>query len=119
MTAWLLSFGWNWLLVPVVIWFAHGICVAWARPRLTYCSHTKTKVGIIVRLKRQELLPPWRELDEEWVLTNERNHTCTRLTDGYSVADVIDCRGFGLWSHLRGLMTSVAARDAETEELSK
>ena len=119
MTSWLLSFGWNWLLVPVAIWFLRGVYVAWARPRLKYLSHTKTKCGIIVRLERQELLPPWRMRTEEWVLTEANNYPCTRLSDGYTVMDCMDHRGWGLWSHLRGLIRSVHARDAETEELSR
>ncbi len=114
MTNFLLSFGWNWLLVPVAIWFLNGLRKAVLLPRVKYCSHTNTSGGVLARVRRQERLPPWRNLEEEWLLLP---HVAVRSSDGYQVASS-DAVGT-LHGHLEGLAMICRAKDAETEELSK
>lgn len=68
MTAWLLSFGWNWLLVPVAIWWLNGLRKVWLLPRIRVLEVSKfSGGGQLVRIERQELVPPWRLLKETWV----------------------------------------------------
>ena len=40
MTAWLLSFGWNWALVPVAAWLARRFWLATREPGLKYLDHS-------------------------------------------------------------------------------
>ena len=115
MTAFLLSFGWNWLLVPVALWFLRGVWRACLLPRVKYLSHTNVpRHGVMIRLRRQERLPPFRSLDETRLLAGA---TAVRDSDGYT------CREHGddgtLYRYLKGLRVISDARDAETEELVK
>ena len=143
MTGWILSFGWNWALVPVAIWFARGIWVAYLRPELKYLSHTSftKKVDFIsdeerennarypslypkrpggydvsfslITIKRQELLPPWRLLDETWLLSVAP----TGATIAYLEGD--GWQHYAIGKKLSGMMLVVQARAQELEDLSK
>lgn len=122
MTGFLLSFGWNWLLIPAAIWFANGLRKALLNPRIKYVSHTPAaKHGKLVTLRRQELLPPWRLLDETWLVDEDR---AIRDGDGQTVFppgryDAFTLPSEMLFLKMRGQLRMIAARDAETEELSK
>jgi len=118
MTAWLLSFGWNWLLVPVGFWFLRGLWRAVSKPRIKYRSHTKVgKSGHLLDVYRQELLPPWRNLEETWYVNLTEWHSdspCVREGDGKQVAwlDMDD-----LHIRLRGCLKVAILREKETEEI--
>jgi hypothetical protein len=81
MTTWLLSFGWNWLLVPVAIWFLRGVYRAMATPRVKLITFTEVKALYLVDIKRQQLLPPWRCVHETWLVDPYRP-SATREGDG-------------------------------------
>jgi hypothetical protein len=128
MTAWALSFGWNWLLVPVAIWFVNGLRKAALNPRIRLHSFTRAGKGHLVEVTRQELLPPWRQLRETWFLhehpqykANPYDGQATREGDGRTCSCVpgymslSSCLGEALFGALR----VAKARDAETEELAK
>lgn len=122
MTSWALSFGWNWVLVPVAIWFVNGLRKALLNPRVKYCSHTSAgHLGKLVIVRRQELLPPWRTLDETWLIDDRK---AVRDGDGWTVfpAGQFDAFIFPseqVFHRLQGLLRIISARDVETEELSK
>lgn len=127
MTAWLLSFGWNWLLVPVAIWFLNGLRKAFLNPRIKLHLMTKVKDGeYFLEVTRQELLPPWRQLRETWLLhahpncRNGRDGQATR-EDGKTAPYVPGYMTLSssLGAALFGTLRVAKARDAETEELSK
>jgi hypothetical protein len=121
MTAFLLRFGWNWLLIPVAIWFANGLRKVITIPRIQYVSHAKVGANYLVTVKRQSLLPPWSRPTETWhVIQYDYSYDTivTREGDGliYNNVSVLD---FGLFNRLRGALRVGIARDLETEELSK
>lgn len=125
MTAWSLSFGWNWLLVPVAIWFLRGVLVALYRPRVRIISFREASVqarpttcfhcikgayeSFLVDIERQRLLPPWLMCRETWLVTG---NTCIREGDGRSEDDVLGHK-------IGGALRVAVARQAETEELLK
>ena len=121
MTAWILSFGWNWALVPVVAWFIHGVWKALYRPRVKLLDYvqvpgTKSRNSYgdevweyLVTLNRQQLLPPWRNLQETWLV---RARDCVREGDGRCESDF-------LAATIRGALSVAIARAKETEELVK
>lgn len=45
MTTWLLSFGWNWALVPVVVWLFRMFWEATREPSLRYIQHSTVSVA--------------------------------------------------------------------------
>lgn len=85
MTAFILSLGWNWLLVPVAIWFLNGLRKALTNPRIKLITHTRVGSAhsdtFIVDLRRQQLLPPWRNVHESWLVAMSRP-SATREGDG-------------------------------------
>lgn len=128
MTAFLLSFGWNWLLAPVAIWFLNGLRKALVNPRLQV--HTMTKAGkfYFLDVTRQQLLPPWQQKRETWLLHDhpeygggEQHGQATREGDGRTVPYVASASILSsmLGEALFGALRVAKARDAETEELSK
>ena len=118
MIAWVMT---NWMtqLAAVVFacWLARGVVVALWRPRLTYSSHSRVekKKGDFLTVKRQQLLPPWLQVQEVWwVPDSRREFCCVRESDGYHAPDKSE-----LELQLHGLMQMANTRSAETEELSK
>jgi hypothetical protein len=118
-TAWLLSFGWNWLLVPIGIWFARGLWLATQRPWLTIKSITMAGREYIVEVDRQQQLPPWISVRECW-LVDVDSVVARRESDGMycSYSTHIGWKE-QLPLRLKGLILFQQARDRETEELSK
>lgn len=117
MTSWAISFGLNWLLIPVGIWFALGLRRALRNPRIQYVDHSEVGNNHLITIRRQEWLPPWRNLTETWHVINYSYHYDTILTregDGliYSNASVLD---FGLFHRIRGALRVGIARRKETE----
>lgn len=127
MTAWALSFGWNWMLVPVAIWFLNGLRKALLNPRIRLHAMTKAGNGHLVVVTRQELLPPWRQLRETWFLTKHPHYGSPQDGGAYREGDGrFEGHVPGYWtlgstlgSALFGAMLVAKAREAETEELSK
>jgi hypothetical protein len=120
MTEWAVSFGWNWLLVPFLVWFVRGVCVAYLRPRLKYRLHSKTKSGYLLSVTRQELLPPWRALDETYLVPEIE--TISREGDGWvPPRDTYHPNDPRFWSayekRIRGCLAAAIARDEETDDL--
>lgn len=125
MIAWLMT---NWLTqiatVAFAIWFARGVWKATMRPRLTYVSHQEVKGhGTLLTVKRQELLPPWRMLEETWLLPGKSyyDQTAIRESDGSKIwwDRVLTIGSSNLCHQLYGLHAIKLARDAETDELLK
>lgn len=131
MTEWAIAFGWNWLLVPVLTWFARGVWVAWTRPRLKYRLHHKVKSGYLLSVTRQELMPPWRALEETYLVPPSQRISfegcVSREADGWVVPREIRNKGYsseawhqsGYELRLRACLAVALARDEETEELAK
>jgi hypothetical protein len=120
MTAFLLSFGWNWLLVPVAIWFLNGLRKAFLNPRIKVLTFTKVPDGYLVNLNRQQLLPPWLMRQETWLVDRYRP-SATREGDG-RYEDGYENRfpaPSGLACNIAGALRVAIAREQETEELSK
>jgi hypothetical protein len=122
MISWLLT---NWitqsLWLLAAIWFANGLRKAVMRPRVTYVTHSNLQGhGTLLTVKRQELLPPWRTLDETWLLVSSRdNKTATRESDGKSLEDGwLDTIGSPLTRRFHALVAVHEARAKETETLS-
>jgi hypothetical protein len=116
--AWLLSSWMGQLAFAVfAIWFARGVWKATMRPRLTYVSHSEVKGhGWFITVRRQELIPPWRTIEETWLTDSlsVSNSTLTRVGDGKVLYD------FGPLSRsLLQLIVVARARDAETEQILK
>jgi hypothetical protein len=121
--AWLLS-SWIGQLAAVVFaaWFLRGLWKATMRPRLTYISSSFARKEherreYLVSVKRQELLPPWRTLEETWLVVIAPKGTadwCAREGDGKFLPqnDKLSVR-------LRALVRLAKARESETEELLK
>lgn len=65
MTAWILSFGWNWLLVPVAIWFARRFWLATREPSLKYLDHSR--IAISKPLALDESSVEWLERWATWL----------------------------------------------------
>jgi hypothetical protein len=117
MTAWAFAFGWNWLLVPVAIWFARGVYNALTRPRIQFLTYTHVSGhGWLCTVRRQELLPPWRLLTESYLVPSN-GRPVSRESDGHS------CSSYGsddeLGSRIKLALNAALARASETEELSK
>jgi hypothetical protein len=120
-TSWAISFGWNWLLIPVAVWFAFGLRRALKNPRIKYLDHVEVGSNHIISIRRQQWLPPWQQVDESWHVMQYEDHYHTVLTregDGliYSNESVSD---FGLFHRIRGALRVGIARRKETEELVK
>lgn len=117
MTNFLLSFGWNWLLVPVGIWFLNGARKALLKPRVRYLSHSDVSSrGSLVTVERQELLPPWRTLIETYLVRS--GHYPVRESDGHICCN-FDGDTDSLGRRLEGILQVAKFRQIETEELSK
>jgi hypothetical protein len=117
MIAWLLT-GPPGQIVALVFagWFLNGLRKAVMKPRLTYASHQFVPhQGYFLTVKRQELLPPWRTLDETWFLDkpspSKKTTACTRESDGWTLPNC------SLDTVLIHLLLVKLARDAETERL--
>lgn len=128
MTAWALSFGWNWLLAPVAVWFLNGLRKAFLNPRIKLHLVTKTVGGHFVEVTRQQLLPPWKQLRETWFVTghpeytlNRRDRMAIREGDGRTAPYVPGYMTLSssLGAALCGALQVALARESETEELSK
>jgi hypothetical protein len=120
MISWLLT---NWLTqilcVLAALWFANGLRKAIMRPRVTHVTHSEVEGhGTLLTVKRQELLPPWRTLDETWLLVGR--YSATREKDGKSLdGDPFTLTGGShLQQNLHGLLAVQEARAKETETLS-
>ncbi len=116
MISWLLT---NWitqiLWLLAAIWFANGLRKAVMRPRVTYVTHSEIDGhGTLLTVKRQELLPPWRTLEEVWLLEGAPKRACTRELDGLELR----YKHSDLAERLFGLLTVQEARAKETETLS-
>jgi hypothetical protein len=61
MTAWALSFGWNWLLVPVALWFTRRFWLATREPGLKYIEHSAVRVSVpfVIDEKQVDYLDKW------------------------------------------------------------
>jgi hypothetical protein len=53
------------------VWFLRGLWVATQRPRLSYRSHELTTAGVFITVDRQQLLPPWLNRRETWLLIGD------------------------------------------------
>jgi hypothetical protein len=118
MTAWLLSFGWNWLLVPVAAWFLNGLRKALFVPRVRLLQHTKSGPGFLVTLRRQQLLPPWQNLTETWYVL-EAKKDCVREGDGRHENGDNANWDSNLALRICCALRVAKARETETEELLK
>lgn len=84
MTTWVLSFGWNWLLVPVLVWFLNGLRKATLNQRTRLVSAHEAGGVLRLEIDRQEMLPPWRTVRETWITSKlEMHEAWTRLSDGW------------------------------------
>ncbi len=117
MTSWIFSFGWNWLLGPVAIWFLNGLRKAVLKPRVRYLSHSIVGSDALVTIERQELLPPWRTLVESY-LVRPGHHPC-RESDGHTCKSIMDNDTTGLGERIEAVLMVAKVRTKETEELSK
>ena len=66
------------------LWVVNGLRKAVLKPRVQYLEHSEIKHhGSLVKIKRQELLPPWRTLEETWLVPYVTG-VCVREGDGRS-----------------------------------
>ena len=123
MISWLLT---NWLTqilwLLAGLWFANGLRKAIMRPRVTYVTHSKVDGhGVLLTVRRQQLLPPWLTVEETWLLS-VGGHFCTRERDGRTIQNSkwsMDDSGHGLAPRLFGLLEVQEVRAKELETLSK
>lgn len=119
MTHFLLALSWNWLLVPVAVWFLRSLYVVMQRPRIRYLAHTKAQRGrYFLTVERQQRLPPWLAVKETWLVDPSGKAICTREVDGKCEGG-FDARHSFLGDRLISCLNIALARDAETEELLK
>jgi hypothetical protein len=102
-----LVFGWPGQVALVVFtaWFLNGLRKVFFKPRLVYVEHQRVTEGSIVSVRRQELWPPWRVLDERWLVNSSQGSS--RLGDGAFVSTRHDL--------CRALVALIIAHDAEQE----
>ena len=114
LTEWLLKLSWNYLFIPVGVWFLRGVWVASTRPRIKYVEHTVLSEQLtLFRVVRQERLPPWRALEETWLL-DTRYGRATRESDGKMVD-----RSNDMYRSLFGHEEMQRAKAQEIEQLTK
>lgn len=149
MTAWLLSFGWNWLLVPVAVYLAWKFWLATREQPLKYLQHSKVSTQRTVRLTKdhKDLINRWhRHTHYECLEPNEPPQPCVVGQDTW-LLDVLRRERMFPWrrhseswlvsesssvresdgaleqgdTHKRflGMIAVAEARRVETEELSK
>lgn len=125
MTHWIISFGLNWALVPVAVWFLYGLKKVLLNPWFKLNFVTKTKNGYFLNVTRQEFLPPWRQVKETWLLCKhpyyrEKNDMIAiRKEDGKKKPCV---PGYSLLSSFTGerlnnLLIVSLAEEEETQDL--
>jgi hypothetical protein len=118
-TAWLLSFGWNWVLIPAAAWFARGVYIAWTRPWLKCVSVSKLKGDrALVTVMRQERLPPWRRIEETWYVGTRQDMWGDRTARAHREGDGV-AASTELSAAISGIVLVAIAREQETEELAK
>jgi hypothetical protein len=118
---WLIVNFWPWVLVPVAIWLLRGLWVATQRPRVWYLHHSKAgRLGRLVTVRRQQLLPPWLQVTETWFVPNDGTFM-KREGDGKAAMTRVYGHDYEseLGSLIRGALTVGEARAAELEELAK
>ena len=121
MIGWLLT---NWAsqiaLVVFAAWFLNGLRKAILRPRIAYVMHSDVKGETLLTVRRQERLPPWRLLEETWLLLPDGRHHCIREGDGKQIQGY-NPGGFDseLAYQLHGLASVKRVRDQETAEVLK
>jgi hypothetical protein len=125
MIAWILT---NWItqiaVLAFCVWFLNGLRKALLNPSLQYVSHINVgERGALIKIQRQQLLPPWRTLDESWLL---RSDCATREGDGRTLLSPrlsTSLRDDRLYNSIAGClrvaMAREAAKDAELAELEK
>jgi hypothetical protein len=129
MIPWLLT-SWPSQIAIVVfgVWFLNGLRKAMLNPRLRYVSHLRIgkattdaygyyKDGLLLTVKRQQLLPPWAIVDETWSLEMEHGvYSATRDGDGVNVRGQERAM---LAVELHGVFRVGELRKRETAELTK
>ncbi len=119
MTSWLISFGWNWLLVPVAIWFLSRLYAVLLNPRIKYVTHSKaTGSKYFLTVNRQNRLPPWLNVQETWLVCLYGSDPCCREHDGKAERGIDGIHSF-LGDRLIGCLKVAIAREEELERLSK
>lgn len=119
MTAFLLKFSWNWLLIPAAVWFLRGLYVVMQRPRIRYVGHSKAHRSLyFLTVVRQQRLPPWLATKETWLVDPCGKDICAREGDGKTEGG-IDYRHSYLGDRLVSCLKIALAREAETEDLCK
>lgn len=124
MIAWLLLTNWASQIAWVIFgaWFLNGLRKAIMRPRVTYVAHVAVNDhGTLVTVRRQELIPPWRTLDEVWLLgVYGGGKSAIRESDGKCLMDGDrDDIGSPLARRLHALVRVQKARAKETENVLK
>ncbi len=149
MTAWALSFGWNWLLFPVAVWLTTRFWKATRQPSLKYIEHTvitqakpfsfsKENVDFLLKmvdhLRWPNLHPTSPPLPESekgttyllTVLRRERMFPWRRNSETWLVSTGHSTRESdgqmedgGLHRRFLGIVAVAQARKIETEELTK
>jgi hypothetical protein len=92
MLTWLLTNGITVSAIAFAIWFLNGLRKAVFKPRVVYVSHQDIPgEGTLMTVKRQQLIPPWSQIEETWLLSRGLlDDTATRAPDGAQLSDNSD-----------------------------
>ena len=101
------------------VWFLNGLRKALWKPRVQYLEHAAAGQQTLIKIRRQQRLPPWRSLVETWLINGNE---IIREGDGY----VLPQPAYGtpwwedsLWTAIRGCLIVAKARKLETEETER
>jgi hypothetical protein len=105
MIALLLSFGWNWLLVPLVVWFLNGLRKVIFLPHIKLISALTFKdeedvEHIRIEIDRRQWWPPFSMVRETWTSMPHKDRWFPwwiRLSDGSDCSDESDKRLYRLY----------------------
>jgi hypothetical protein len=110
-------------IVLFAAWFLRGLWKATMRPRVKLVSWSRldrgkySKSEYLVTVVRNELLPPWRTLEEAWLVGETHRGPCaTRESDGRKIEQGITFPS-PLALNLKGLCEVAEAREQETADL--
>lgn|SRR5512138_3967207 len=122
MLTWLLSNNLTQLLyLAAAIYVANGLRKSLLKPRVRYLEHTDVEGhGTLVKIKRQELLPPWRTLEETWLVFPYAEKACVREGDGYVALEF--CSSYtedGLSRRIKGCLGAARVRAKATAEAER
>lgn len=129
MTSWVVAWVvmltpslWKFAAAAAGLWFGRGIYIAYTRPRLRLIDARKvTEHEVVLMVKRQELLPPWRLLEETWATYDAEGPMSIRVAireDGWLQQGGDQYHATGLGKQLCNLSRISRTKQADLEKLS-